>query len=156
MSFFTIILLLFVLTLYVFLFLIKREVIFPAKRKAGGKILVLVISGLALLNVLSVGGSVDEQARGLIAVLILLSLLIDGRGLTAEKIVTNSLDKRGIYYTEIEEIVLLQTSDAVKLNFFYQGRRGPLLKFSASAEELNVFFSERVNANTVVKILKEE
>ncbi len=44
-------------------------------------------------------------------------------------------------------------SKIVKMNFFRNGWRGPMLKFSASLEELVPFLSQRLNDEAEIDIM---
>jgi hypothetical protein len=97
----------------------------------------------------------DELAKGILSAMIFISFLLDSRGITEEGLVLNSFDKKGVPFSEINKIVLYQPkgSKIVKMNFFRNGWRGPMLKFSASLEELVPFLSQRLNDEAEIDIM---
>ncbi len=67
----------------------------------------------------------------------------------------NSFDKRGVPFSEINKIVLYQPkgSNEIKMNFFRNGWRGPLMKFSVSMEELVSFLAQHLNEDAEIDIM---
>ncbi|MDA9462898.1 hypothetical protein [Enterococcus mundtii] len=156
-SFFTIVLFLFVIVMCLFLWLVRREIVYKTVRNRWVYLVVPFIAILVLWYTLVSQPTIDELVKGVLASLALLSFLLDSRGLTTEGLVLNSFDRRGVPYSEINKIVLYQPKDSkeVKMNFFRNGWRGPLLKFSVSLEELIPFLAKHLNDDTELDIMIE-
>lgn len=156
MNFFTLLLILFVTVLFLFLILVQRELIFRSKTKKTGWIVIILVAGVILWFSLEQSGNIDEKIRGILSSLIVLSFLLDDRGLSEERIVVNGLDKRGVPYEEVERVVLFQQENIVKMNYFRRGRRGPLLKFKAPLQDIVLFLSEHLKEGTPIDILIDQ
>ncbi|BDP87744.1 hypothetical protein EfmAA818_13400 [Enterococcus faecium] len=67
----------------------------------------------------------------------------------------NSFDKKGVPFSEINKIVLYQPkgSKIVKMNFFRNGWRGPMLKFTANIQPEDLFLSQRLNDEAEIDIM---
>lgn len=118
MSTFTILLLIFVLVLFAYLFLIEKEIIFKSRRKSTSFYLILALGVGTIVLVGLNPTTLDENVRGILAGLIILSFLIDAKGFAENHISINAMDKKGIPYAEVDRIVLLKTKNQVKVNFF--------------------------------------
>ncbi|BCA85872.1 hypothetical protein EsVE80_13950 [Enterococcus saigonensis] len=156
MATFTILLLIFVLVLFAYLFLIEREIIFKSRRKSTSFYLILVLGLGAILMVIVNPTTLDENVRGILAGLIILSFLIDAKGFAENHISVNPMDKRGIPYTEVDRIVLLKTKNQVKVNFFRRGMRGPLFVLNEPLEEIVEFLATHLKEGTPIDILLDE
>lgn len=156
MSGFTLILAAFMLVLYVYLLIIQKELLFHSQRKWWSYLLILLLAAGSFYFTMKEQASSDETIRGAIAGLLILSFLIDGKGLADDRISINAMDKRGIPYEEVERIVLLKTDKKVKMNFFRRGMRGPLLIFRQPIEEIVPFLSTRLKEGTPIDILTQE
>lgn len=156
-SFFTIVLFLFVIVMCLFLWLVRREIVYKTVRNRWVYLVVPFLAVLVLWYTLVSQPTTDELAKGVLASLVLLSFLLDSRGLTTEGLVLNSFDHRGVPYSEINKVVLYQPkgSKEVKMNFFRNGWRGPLLKFSVSLEELIPFLAKHLNDDAELDIMIE-
>lgn len=156
-SFFTIVLFLFVIVMCLFLWLVRREIVYKTVRNRWVYLVVPFLAVLVLWYTLVSQPTNDELVKGILASLVLLSFLLDSRGLTTEGLVLNSFDRRGVPYSEINKVVLYQPKDSkeVKMNFFRNGWRGPLLKFSVSLEELIPFLAKHLNDDAELDIMIE-
>ncbi|MBO0462840.1 MULTISPECIES: hypothetical protein [unclassified Enterococcus] len=156
-SFLTIVLFLFVIVMCLFLWLVRREIVYKTVRNRWVYLVVPFLAILVLWYTLVSQPTLDELVKGVLASLVLLSFLLDSRGLTTEGLVLNSFDRRGVPFSEINKIVLYQPKDSkeVKMNFFRNGWRGPLLKFSVSLEELIPFLAKHLNDDAELDIMIE-
>ena len=154
-SLFTILLFLFVLVVCMFLWLVRREIIYKTVRNHWVYLVVPFLAILVLWFTLISEPSVDDLAKGILSALVFISFLLDSRGITEEGLVLNSFDKRGVPFSEINKIVLYQPkgSKEVKMNFFRNGWRGPLMKFSVSMEELVPFLTQHLNEDAEIDIM---
>ena len=119
-SLFTILLFLFVLAMCLFLWLVRREIIYKTVRNRWVYLVVPFLAILVLWFTLISEPSVDDLAKGILSALVFISFLLDSRGITEEGLVLNSFDKRGVPFSEINKIVLYQPkgSNEIKMNFF--------------------------------------
>ncbi|WP_206859435.1 hypothetical protein [Candidatus Enterococcus mangumiae] len=156
-SFLAIVLFLFVIVMCLFLWLVRREIVYKTVRNRWVYLVVPFLAILVLWYTLVSQPTLDELVKGVLASLVLLSFLLDSRGLTTEGLVLNSFDRRGVPFSEINKIVLYQPKDSkeVKMNFFRNGWRGPLLKFSVSLEELIPFLAKHLNDDAELDIMIE-
>ncbi|RSL35610.1 hypothetical protein [Enterococcus durans] len=154
-SLFTILLFLFVLAMCLFLWLVRREIIYKTVRNRWVYLVVPFLAILVLWFTLISEPSVDDLAKGILSALVFISFLLDTRGITEEGLVLNSFDKRGVPFSEINKIVLYQPkgSNEIKMNFFRNGWRGPLMKFSVSMEELVPFLAQHLNEDAEIDIM---
>lgn len=157
MSLFTLLLFLFVIIMFLYLNLVRKEVRIATLRRKNTSIIIVGLSILTIWMSITTYTTLDDRVRGVLAALIFLSFLLDRKGLTDERIILNVFDRRGIAYSEINRIVLYQDkeSNEVKLNFFRSGLRGPLLKFSIPMEELVLFLSTKLKEDADLEIVIE-
>ena len=153
---FTVLMLIFVIVLFAYLLLIERELIFKSRRKSTSFYLILFLGlgtiGMVLIN----PTTLDENVRGVLAGMIILSFLMDAKGLTESHISVNAMDKKGIPYGEVDRIVLLKTKNQVKVNFFRRGMRGPLFVLNEPLEEIVEFLANHLKEGTPIDILLDE
>lgn len=150
---FTVLMLIFVIVLFAYLLLIERELIFKSRRKSTSFYLILFLGlgtiGMVLIN----PTTLDENVRGVLAGMIILSFLMDAKGFTESHISVNAMDKKGIPYGEVDRIVLLKTKNQVKVNFFRRGMRGPLFVLNEPLEEIVEFLANHLKEGTPIDIL---
>ena len=146
-SIFTLLLFLFVFVMCLFLWLVRREIVYRTVRNRWVYLVVPFLAILVLWFTLISQPTADELAKGVLSALIFISFLLDSRGITEDGLVLNSFDKKGVPFSEINKIVLYQPegSSIIKMNFFRNGWRGPMLKFSVSMEELVTFLAQHLN-----------
>ncbi|EOH89913.1 hypothetical protein BH747_00345 [Enterococcus villorum] len=154
-SIFTLLLFLFVLVMCLFLWLVRREIVYRTVRNRWVYLVVPFLAVLVLWFTLISQPTLDELAKGVLSAMIFISFLIDSRGMTEEGLVLNSFDIKGVPFSEINKIVLYQPqgSTEIKMNFFRNGWRGPMLKFSASMEELVTFLAQHLNEEAEIDIM---
>ena len=154
-TFFTVLLFLFVVVMFLFLWLVRKEIIYRTVRNRWVYLVIPFLVSLVIWYTLITHPTADELAKGILSAMIFISFLLDSRGITEEGLVLNSFDKKGVPFSEINKIVLYQPkgSKIVKMNFFRNGWRGPMLKFSASLEELVPFLSQRLNDEAEIDIM---
>ncbi|WP_034863126.1 MULTISPECIES: hypothetical protein [unclassified Enterococcus] len=152
---FTLLLFLFVVIMFLFLWIVRREIIYKAVRKKGIYLIVPLLAVFAVGFTLMNQPTLDELLKGILAAMIFLSFLLDSRGITENGLVLNSFDKKGVPFSEIEKVVLYQPegSTEVKMNFFRNGWRGPLLKFAVPLEELVAFLSTHMRDDAEIDIM---
>ena len=154
-SIFTLLLFLFVFVMCLFLWLVRREIVYRTVRNRCVYLVVPFLAILVLWFTLISQPTADELAKGVLSALIFISFLLDSRGITEDGLVLNSFDKKGVPFSEINKIVLYQPegSSIIKMNFFRNGWRGPMLKFSVSMEELVTFLAQHLNDDAEIDIM---
>lgn len=154
-SIFTLLLFLFVFVMCLFLWLVRREIVYRTVRNRWVYLVVPFLAILVLWFTLISQPTADELAKGVLSALIFISFLLDSRGITEDGLVLNSFDKKGVPFSEINKIVLYQPegSSIIKMNFFRNGWRGPMLKFSVSMEELITFLAQHLNDDAEIDIM---
>ncbi len=154
-SIFTLLLFLFVFVMCLFLWLVRREIVYRTVRNRWVYLVVPFLAILVLWFTLISQPTTDELAKGVLSALIFISFLLDSRGITEDGLVLNSFDKKGVPFSEINKIVLYQPegSSIIKMNFFRNGWRGPMLKFSVSMEELVTFLAQHLNDDAEIDIM---
>lgn len=154
-SIFTLLLFLFVFVMCLFLWLVRREIVYRTVRNRWVYLVVPFLAILVLWLTLISQPTADELAKGVLSALIFISFLLDSRGITEDGLVLNSFDKKGVPFSEINKIVLYQPegSSIIKMNFFRNGWRGPMLKFSVSMEELVTFLAQHLNDDAEIDIM---
>src|SRR5699024_6989918 len=98
-SLFTILLFLFVLAMCLFLWLVRREIIYKTVRNRWVYLVVPFLAILVLWFTLISEPNVDDLAKGILSALVFISFLLDSRGITEEGLVLNSFDKRGVPFS---------------------------------------------------------
>ena len=154
-SIFTLLLFLFVFVMCLFLWLVRREIVYRTVRNRWVYLVVPFLAILVLWFTLISQPTADELAKGVLSALIFISFLLDSRGITEDGLVLNSFDKKGVPFSEINKIVLYQPegSSIIKMSFFRNGWRGPMLKFSVSMEELVTFLAQHLNDDAEIDIM---
>ena len=154
-SIFTLLLFLFVFVMCLFLWLVRREIVYRTVRNRWVYLVVPFLAILVLWFTLISQPTADELAKGVLSALIFISFLLDSRGITEDGLVLNSFDKKGVPFSEINKIVLYQPegSSIIKMNFFRNGWRGPMLKFSVSMEELVTSLAQHLNDDAEIDIM---
>lgn len=154
-SIFTLLLFLFVFVMCLFLWLVRRDIVYRTVRNRWVYLVVPFLAILVLWFTLISQPTADELAKGVLSSLIFISFLLDSRGITEDGLVLNSFDKKGVPFSEINKIVLYQPegSSIIKMNFFRNGWRGPMLKFSVSMEELVAFLAQHLNDDAEIDIM---
>ena len=154
-SIFTLLLFLFVFVMCLFLWLVRRVIVYRTVRNRWVYLVVPFLAILVLWFTLISQPTADELAKGVLSALIFISFLLDSRGITEDGLVLNSFDKKGVPFSEINKIVLYQPegSSIIKMNFFRNGWRGPMLKFSVSMEELVTFLAQHLNDDAEIDIM---
>ncbi|EOZ5813189.1 hypothetical protein ACQUJF_000054 [Enterococcus hirae] len=154
-SIFTLLLFLFVFVMCLFLWLVRREIVYRTVRNRWVYLVVPFLAILVLWFTLISQPTADELAKGVLSALIFISFLLDSRGITEDGLVLNSFDKKGVPFSEINKIVLYQPEgySIIKMNFFRNGWRGPMLKFSVSMEELVTFLAQHLNDDAEIDIM---
>ncbi|MTD38923.1 hypothetical protein GIX45_09800 [Erwinia sp. CPCC 100877] len=155
-DFFTLLFLLFVILLYVYLWLVRKSIVIKSKRKTVKHVAIFVYSlFLVFLMVISVQ-DMTQRIRSLLALLVLLSFLMDTRGFSEDRLILGPFDNKGILYKDIDKIAVLLKKDELRLNYFKNDRRGTLLTFSVPLEELLAFLAPRLNEEAKIEILVDE
>lgn len=154
---FTLLLAVFVVIMYVYLYLVRKSITIRAVKNPTIKYLVPFFCLLIIWTGLTPeAASFNEKIRSVLSVLIVLSFLMDAKGFSNDRIITHSFDNQGALYTDIEKIVLFQKTNEIRLNYFKNGRRGPMLKFAVPLEELVIFLSTRMNEEAELSIVIDE
>ena len=107
-SIFTLLLFLFVFVMCLFLWLVRREIVYRTVRNRWVYLVVPFLAILVLWFTLISQPTADELAKGVLSALIFISFLLDSRGITEDGLVLNSFDKKGVPFSEINKIVLYQ------------------------------------------------
>ena len=154
---FTVVLGLFLAVMYGYLYLIKKSIQFPTISRFSHRYRLLGLSFLLLVIILAMKDETyNEMLRSFLTWLVLAGFLFHTKGLAEDRIYIRLLDNQGVPYPEIEKIVLLQKGDEIRMNYFRNGRRGPLLIFKAPLEEIILFLSDKMNDDAEVDILFDE
>ncbi len=155
MSIFNLLLTLFTIILYIYLILLRRELIFVSKRNKNQSMIWPIFSAIFILLFYLRVDHWQEGVPGFLAALVVLSYLFNNRGLAENRIVIHSLDNRGVKYNEIDRVVILydESHQVLKVNFFRLGLRLPLFVFTQSLEELLPFLSKRLKKGTTIDII---
>lgn len=156
MSFFNLLLLLFVIVMYAYLLIVKKEIKISAQRRKSKLLMFLGI--LVAVSLLSGNYDVNSFIQSGLSLLIILSFFLDSSGLAEDRIVIHSMDKKGIPYQEVDKIYLYPVPDKqeVRVNFFRRGLRGPMLIFRVPIDELLDFFSKHLSEKAEVNIYSGE
>ncbi|KPG73300.1 hypothetical protein [Enterococcus sp. RIT-PI-f] len=146
---------LFTIVLFLFLLLLRREIVMIAAERTGARIAIVLFSLLVIVSMLLIDDTLDHRLRGMISGFIFLSFALDSKGLANDRIVIHPMNIKGIAYPDIDRIVLYQEKegDPIKMNYFRRGIRGPLLKFKQPMAEIVVFLSEHLKEGTPIDIL---
>ncbi|OEG08482.1 hypothetical protein BCR25_13090 [Enterococcus termitis] len=155
-DFFTVLLTIFVLLMYIYLILVRKSIVIKSTRK---KIVYVLVFGSSLVVILLTVGmerSLDQRIRGFLAVLLIFSFLLDTKGFSDDRLILGPFDRKGVLYQDIEKIALLLRGEEIRLNFFKNGRRGPMMSFSIPLEELLAFLSDRLTEEAQINILVDE
>lgn len=154
----TIILAVFTVVLYLFLLSVRRAIILPVYRSKSRFFVFVSLAILLGMLALTQPLTLDQRIRFGCLALLVLSFLLDKTGFTEEELILLSLDLKGIPLDEIERVVLFQDEDTglVKLNFFRNDRRGPLLKFDRSIEEIVIFLSTHLKKGTRLEVVTKK
>ncbi|MBO0469251.1 hypothetical protein JZO66_01745 [Enterococcus sp. DIV0242_7C1] len=155
-DFFTVILFIFVVLLYVYLFLVRKSILIKSVKKKIIYVLISIVSLLILFLALSVEQTLDQRIRSFLAILLVLSFLLDAKGFSDDRLILGPFDRKGVEYHEIDKMALLLKEKEIWLNYFKDDRRGPVLKFSIPLEELLTFLSGRLNEDAEINILVDE
>ena len=126
-SIFTLLLFLFVFVMCLFLWLVRREIVYRTVRNRWVYLVVPFLAILVLWFTLISQPTADELAKGVLSALIFISFLLDSRGITEDGLVLNSFDKKGVPFSEINKIVLYQPEGSSIINaeiFCINGRVG--------------------------------
>lgn len=155
-NYFTVLLSAFVVIMYVYLILVRKTILIKSVKRKLIYMLVIGFSLLILLLTLVTEQTFDQRIRGFLSVLLVLSFLLDTKGLSDDRLILGPFDKNGILYQDVDKMALLIKKKEIRLNYFKNGRRGPMMKFSIPLEDLLAFFSERLNEDTEISILVDE
>ncbi|MGX7195259.1 hypothetical protein [Enterococcus olivae] len=151
----TIVFILFTIILYIYLILLRQELVFVAMRKSPFSIVVPIIGAVVMASFYIFAETLEDKIRGVFGALLLLSYLFNVRGIAENRFVLQSLDNRGIKFFEVDRVVLFHDTKekVVKLNFFRRGLRGPLMKFSEPIEEIVNFLSSNLKEGTPIDVI---
>ncbi|GMA07481.1 hypothetical protein GCM10025886_06320 [Tetragenococcus halophilus subsp. flandriensis] len=154
---FTLLFVAFTTVLYLFLFLVKKELIFTAKHQSLFSIFLPILLGIFAGSLFITTGTLDEVVRGVAVSLAIISYAINGRGIASDRFVIHPLDNRGIKFDEVDRVVLFrdEKKNEVKMNFFKFGLRGPLMKFSTPMDELVKFLSKHLKEGTPIDVVMD-
>ncbi|OJG97960.1 hypothetical protein RV18_GL003656 [Enterococcus termitis] len=142
--------------MYIYLILVRKSIVIKSTRK---KIVYVLVFGSSLVVILLTVGmerSLDQRIRGFLAVLLIFSFLLDTKGFSDDRLILGPFDRKGVLYQDIEKIALLLRGEEIRLNFFKNGRRGPMMSFSIPLEELLAFLSDRLTEEAQINILVDE
>ncbi|MEI5988536.1 hypothetical protein [Enterococcus crotali] len=155
-DFFTVLLAAFVVILYTYLILVRKSILIKSIKRRAIYGLVGVMSLLILITIFTSDQTIDQMVRSGLSILLILSFLLDSKGLSDDRLILGPFDKNGVMYKDVEKIALLLKKKEIRLNYFKNGRRGPMMKFSIPLEDLLAFLSGRLNEETEISILVEE
>jgi hypothetical protein len=158
MSVLTLLMCLFTVVLYLFLFVVRKDIQVVAVSRKGGKVAIALFSLVIILVMLFTEETFDNRLRGIVSGLLFLSFVFDSRGLAEDRLIIHPLNIRGILYQEVDRVVLYQESKDhwIKMNFFRRGIRGPMLKFDRPMEELVLYLTEHLKEGTPIDVLVDQ
>ncbi len=93
-TFFTVLLFLFVVVMFLFLWLVRKEIIYRTVRNRWVYLVIPFLVSLVIWYTLISHPTADELAKGILSAMIFISFLLDSRGITEEGLVLNSFDKK--------------------------------------------------------------
>ncbi len=139
-----------------FLWLVRREIVYKTVRNRWVYLVVPFLAVLVLWYTLVSQPTTDELVKGVLASLVLLSFLLDSRGLTTEGLVLNSFDRRGVPYSEINKVVLYQPKDSkeVKINFL-ERLAWPAIEIFCLIRRIDSFLAKHLNDDAELDIMIE-
>ncbi|MDH6365012.1 hypothetical protein M2139_002013 [Enterococcus sp. PF1-24] len=155
MSILSMVMIAFIISLYLFLILVRREILIAAKQKRGLLFICLLLAAVMLFLSIVDYYSIDDLIQGGVMVLLIFSFLLERRGLTEEQLVVNPLHRTGIPYEKISKIIVreLPFMNGVQIIFFKEGRRGFALNFDQPVTELLAFLKSHLPKTTEVQIM---
>jgi len=158
LTIFTLLFAAFTIILYSFLFLLKKELVFSAKRVSIFSLILPVFLGVISASLFITMGDLDNIIRGIAVGASIASYAISARGMTEERFILHSMDNRGIRFDEVDRVVLTEVPEKaeVKLNFFKFGLRGPLMKFHTPIDELVNFLASHLKEGTPIDVVSEK
>lgn len=150
----------FTIILYSYLLLLRRELVFVARRRSLLSVVGPILAALFIGGLYFPTRDIGLQIQGACGMLLVLSYLINSRGIAEDRFVLHSLDNKGLKFEEISRIILFEDRNKkiVKMNYFQNNVlaglfRGPNFTFNASVEELVLFFSEKLKQGTPVDVI---
>lgn len=155
-DFFTVLLTAFVVILYIYLILVRKSILIKSVKRKEIYGLIGGVCLLILITIVTSDQTFDQIVRSLLSILLVMSFLLDAKGLADDRLILGPFDKNGVMYQDIEKMALLLRKKEIRLNYFKNGRRGPMMKFSIPLEDLLAFLSKRLNEETEISILVEE
>lgn len=153
---FTVLLTIFVVIMYIYLILVRKSILIKSIKKQLYIFLIILGSLLMFAFTFLAEQTIDQRIRSFLSALLLLSFLLDAKGLCDDRIISGPFDNRGIMYQDIDKVALLLKKNEIRLNYFKNGYRGPMMKFTIPLEDLLAFFSERLNEDAEINILVDE
>ena len=150
MSGLTLVMCAFTIVLYLYLFVVRKDIQFLAVERKLSKVAITIFSVMIILSMVMMEEALDNRVRGIVSGLVFLSFVLDSRGLALDRIIVHPMSIKGVLYQEIDRVVLFQEKEGqpIKMNYF---RRG--MKFKQPLAELVVFLSEHLNEGTPIDIL---
>lgn len=106
-DFFTLLLAAFVIIMYIYLILVRKSILIKSFKKKFTYGIVIGCSLFVLAMTVLADQTVDQRVRGFLSVLLILSFLLDTKGLSEDRIILGPFDKNGILYQDIEKMALL-------------------------------------------------
>ncbi|WYJ98366.1 hypothetical protein DOK67_0002677 [Enterococcus sp. DIV0212c] len=155
-DFFTVLLAVFVIIMYIYLILVRKSVLIKSRKRSFFYILVIGCSLILLTSTLFSEQTIDQRIRGFLSILLILSFLLDTKGLADDRLILGPFDKNGVMYQDVEKMALLIKKKEIRLNYFKNDRRGPMMKFSIPLEDLLAFLSERLKEDAEISILVDD
>ena len=135
--------------------MVRKSVVLQAKRLTF-PIVVGVGLGLIFLGTgIMTPQTLNDKLQDIFLSCLLFSFIIDSKGLSEDKIITNSFDNRGIHYSELEKIVLTVRGEQIRMDFYRKSRRG-LLIFNMSLDNLLEFLSVRLPKDLQLDIVIDD
>ncbi|MHC5218014.1 hypothetical protein ACYSNR_15245 [Enterococcus sp. LJL128] len=142
--------------LYIYLIMVRRSIVVFAKRSIIPSAIGLCLGAVFLFFGLTAPQTLNDKLQDIMTSCLLFSFMLDCRGLADGKIINNSFDNRGVYYSELEKVVLSVKNQEIRMNYFRNGRRGPLLIFKMPLETMLAFLSDRVAKDLDIDIIIED
>lgn len=155
MDYQTIMLVVFTITLYLFLFLTKRELVYSSLRRTKIELFFPLFLGIVFASMFFYSQNVEDKIRGTASMLIIISYAFNNRGLTDTRIMSHNFDNKGISFEEIVRVLFYYNpiKKQVGIVFFRGSQRLPMMRFNKSKEEMMSFLDTHLNKGTPIDVI---
>lgn len=141
MSGLTLVMCAFTIVLYLYLFVVRKDIQFLAVERKLSKVAITIFSVMIILSMVMMEEALDNRVRGIVSGLVFLSFVLDSRGLALDRIIVHPMSIKGVLYQEIDRVVLFQEKEGqpIKMNYFRRGMRAPINEIQAAISRIGCF-----------------